>query len=442
MRLVVCALVGLISSYLLIDTPATASETRDLYQRAATAIANKDLSGATELLSALTEQHSTSPLAEVAAFHLAECHLLQSRPLQAVRVLHRWDEQIAQSPTAERLSPGIKLKMRQLVPRVLQSLKDDPATLEVLEQQLANAAGELTKLATQIDLAIALELVARYERAQDFRRARYWLRQVVEASEGAEKQLRANKLQFELPLVWAESAISRHEPKEAVEVLQAALAKVPTADQELPLRFLLAEAHFAAGDSLLATKQFDWLAQHAADQQSELQPVAPPWLAAVTLRRGELLIRCREIHTARELLIRAKREQADFAMAYEFDYLLARCAVARIEFDEATQLLHTVVAAAGETEAAARAGWLLGEVYFLQRQYQLAIAAYAPVSRLEQFPQWQARAWLQSAKCHELLGDTQAALADYKRATELNQRGEVTQEAAQRMAVIETANLR
>ena len=81
---------------------------------------------------------------------------------------------------------------------------------------------------------------------------------------------------------------------------------------------------------------------------------------------------------------------------------------------------------------------MLGEVYFLQRQYPQAQEAYAQVARMNAFPDWQARALLQSAKCHELLGRAPQALADYQRALQLSQQPDIQQQATERVGAIES----
>lgn len=429
------------SSQLLSEPVGVRADPRVLFQRSAEAIARNDLAAATPLLEELTRDHGDSPLAEVAAFHLAECYLLQSRNESALTLLKQWSEQIQCSATVEQIEPGIKSRTTGLLTRVLESLPNDPRTAERLEAMLAmsnRAASE--ELSDRWSTAVAQELSQRYERSQNFAAAEHWLRRVVDASTNEANASTTNnlehKLHCDLPLTWAEHALAQNQPTVAVEVLQSALAYGHTNDRELSLRFLLAEAYFAAGKPTKAREQFLWLTAHAAQAESP-----PPWLASVTLRRAELLVRARAMTEAVELLQQAKKEHAEFEFAYEFDYLLARCAVARIEFAEAIRLLQQVIdaPAAADKEAFARASWMLGEVHFLQRNYPQAVKAYAQVAQLDAFPQWQARALLQSAKCHELQGDGHAAIADYKRAAELSQQPEIAQTAAQRMAVIESA---
>ncbi len=438
---VVCALIVVLSGQVAFEPSVVPTEPRELYQLAAAAIASRDTATATRHLENLAFNHTNSPLAEVAVFHLAECYLLQSRSADALSVLHKFSERIEQSLSVEQKEPGIKSKTNELLTRVLQSFPEDPQSLQTLQRQItAHESIDSDQLSTPVDVAIAGELAQRYERSQDFASAEQWLQKLV-GTVGSDARQLEEKLRFELPLAKAEHALSVGEAGAAVEILQTALTAQHESDQELALRFLLAEALFATGKSTAAAEQFQWLSEQAATQIP-----SPAWLAAVTLRRAELLVRTRAFVEAQSLLLRAKTDLPDFELVHEFDYLLARCAVARIEFDKAIELLQRVIEAptAAGKEAIPRAAWMLGEVHFLQRQYRPALTAYAQATQLDAFPQWQARGLLQSAKCYELLGDTPAALGFYQRAKELSQRPDVIQEATERMAVIESAasNLR
>jgi TolA-binding protein len=91
--------------------------------------------------------------------------------------------------------------------------------------------------------------------------------------------------------------------------------------------------------------------------------------------------------------------------------------MAEIDFEAAHQYLVAVLASPQVTgsEAEARTAWMLGELYFLQRKYESAIAAYRRTVSLDQFPDWQSRALLQQAKCHELLGQSEPAIELYSK---------------------------
>ena len=87
----------------------------------------------------------------------------------------------------------------------------------------------------------------------------------------------------------------------------------------------------------------------------------------------------------------------------------------RAEFDDAREAYQSVVVSTtgAKTETAAMAQWMIGETYFMQREYNQAIKAYHRVEVLHSYPQWQAAALLQAGKCHEMLGQWDEATKLY-----------------------------
>lgn len=468
MSMFVCALSLAVALLLDPTTTTTAgppTSVRQLYQAAATAIEQRDLPRATVLLEQLLQEHEDSELSEVAAYHLAECLWLQQEPELALRVLADWSRRIEQRASADSARANLAVDTAGMLARIAQDLKDTEQSLALLADLLSHADAATSPMFT---FAITHELSRRYQLSGDYQKSLEYVQQALDAhqllsaqqvvphpttdsqnsnAEGTLAEASGDsppsselaetlktRLHFELPLGWAEQQLSQGRAAKAIEILKQIDDADLSAEQTVAVRFLLAEALFAAGRHTAASEQFEWLSEQAA----ELSP-KPTWLAAIALRRGELLVRARQIGAAQAWLLQAKREHADFARAYEFDYLLARCAVAQIEFDEAQNWLQNVIAApaAQATEAVPRAAWMLGEVYFLQRHFAQALDAYAIVANMNEFPEWQARALLQSAKCHELLGQSAQALADYQQALQLSQQPEVQQTATQRVTALQ-----
>ncbi len=433
MSIFVCAL-SLTFALLLAPASPAASE-RELYQGAARAVAERDLSRATELLELLVTNYADGDLAEVAAYHLAQCLLLDQHAQRALDVLLHWTPRIERRAAMDPTQVRLLNDAYALLTQVFANLDDTAVALPTLETALDSAD---LRSSPKLITAVASELSQRSQRDANYAKAQSYLRQAIDAIERTDDavsdELQA-KLDFELPLAWAEYELSSGRASVAVDVLNKVDTARLASEQTLAVRFLLAEALFAAGKHELAEEQFDWLAK-----QADAMSPQPTWIAAIALRRGELLVRIRDIPAARAWLLQAKHEHAEFTRAYEFDYLLARCAVAQIEFGEARNLLQQVMdaPAAQGTEAAPRAAWMLGEVYFLQRQYPQAMDAYAKVAHMNAFPDWQARALLQSAKCHELLGQSPQALADYQRALQLSQQPEIQKQATERVGAIES----
>lgn len=101
---------------------------------------------------------------------------------------------------------------------------------------------------------------------------------------------------------------------------------------------------------------------------------------------------------------------------------------ARISID---QLLRNPAA---ETEIKARAQWLLGETFFLQRQFASAVEAYRAVEAMNQEGPWAAAATLQAGRCFELLGRPREAAQCYTRLLTFDGSPQYAAEAQARLA--------
>jgi TolA-binding protein len=64
--------------------------------------------------------------------------------------------------------------------------------------------------------------------------------------------------------------------------------------------------------------------------------------------------------------------------------------------------------------------WLIGETYFLQKEYVAAVSAYSNVVQGFQDAKWKALAMLQAGKCYEIVGQTQDAIQLYEEALKLS----------------------
>ncbi len=438
----VCAFI-LLSASLPTETSAPAetgatpqAETRELYERAARAIAAGRTERAQELLEVLTNEHAASPLAEIAVVHLAECYLLQGHPDRTLQLLEDWKVRLTESKTAEVLSPGIVVRLQELTYRALSELPADHTTAcRQLEALYASIEEHREQAGARLACRVGLALARRHEDLQQFEEAAQWLERCQpDASADLAEAIRQD-LEYRLPLAWASHALARDRPSESAAVLAEVNLERLAEPQQVPIRFALAHALLRSGSAEAAREQWTWLADYA----STLNPV-PDWAASVALRQAEMLLADKKVREAKTLLQRTKSEHPKFPKSYELDYLLARCAIADVEFEEAQDYLSTVIrsAAVRGTESLARASWMRGEVYFLQRELDQAISAYQEVIDMPQFPQWQARALLQAAKCYELQAQPAEALKLYERILSDFATSDVQPQAAERIAAMET----
>lgn len=181
-----------------------------------------------------------------------------------------------------------------------------------------------------------------------------------------------------------------------------------------PLRwaaeFWVAEAMYHKKDYDAAGKQLDEVARQTQGQSE-------PWMAMIALRRAQVLAQQKKWDEALALASKIAGQFPQFEQLYEADFVIGRCLAMQAKFDEAREVYQRVTQSpqGTKTETAAMAQWYIGESYFHQKDYEAALAAYLRVEILYKFPEWQARALFEAAKCREMLGEWDAAVKLYER---------------------------
>ena len=117
-------------------------------------------------------------------------------------------------------------------------------------------------------------------------------------------------------------------------------------------------------------------------------------------------------------------------------YLAGRVAVSQGQFDTARDFLTSAIQAAtpNEQEIAARSQWLIGETYFLQRDYQTAIINYERVEQFDRNLQWCSIAKLQAGKCYEMINNPDQAIECFQALIDQSPKSIYVEQAQQRLA--------
>ncbi len=218
----------------------------------------------------------------------------------------------------------------------------------------------------------------------------------------------------------------------AAEATLAELVKqFPDGELTLSAGYWLAEAAYRQGHYEDAARQLsDLAAKSAANDQ--------PWSATAELRRAQALAQLKEWDQALDVARAIPSKWPQFVEQYEVDYLVGRALVAKAEFDPAREAYLKVIAsprgAASETAAMAR--FMIGESYFHQENYQAALAEYDRAQSDSKFPRWRSAALMQSGKCHEALGQWDAAVATYEKLASTDPDGPLTTDARRRAASV------
>ncbi|MBX3411906.1 MAG: tetratricopeptide repeat protein [Pirellulales bacterium] len=233
-------------------------------------------------------------------------------------------------------------------------------------------------------------------------------------------------------------AAAREQWTDVEAPLAALLEKHPESSLRLLAEYWCAEASYRLGQTDVALERFEVLLTKTLDSKES-------WAPMVALRRAQIFAGRREWDEAYEMASQIAGQHPGFAQQYEVDYLIGRCHASQARFEDARGAYALAVSSAtgGKTETAAMAQWMIGETHFHQRNYRAAIREYLRVEILYAYPEWQAAALLQAAKCHEQLHEPQQAAQLYTRLVEQFGQTSYAEEATARAKVLEqkTASL-
>lgn len=279
----------------------------------------------------------------------------------------------------------------------------------------------------------AYRLAEQALRARDASAARSWLAQLrlsQNNSPNASSELNERIDLLEIQLLAAEtqwSTLEEHSQRFARERSGSPWASLA--------RFWAAEAAYRRDERAASTERFSELWKTEQDQQAS-------WLPMVPLRLGQLAAAQSNWDEAMAWGELVRERFPEFRQQYEVDYLLGRCWGARGEFSAARQEYEKVIRSlhAGQSETAAMAQWMIGETYFHQQNYGEAITAYQRVKTLYPFPQWQAAALLQAAKCYELKNEPRQAITLYAQLLREHASSPYSQEASARLQKLDPSS--
>ncbi len=179
-------------------------------------------------------------------------------------------------------------------------------------------------------------------------------------------------------------------------------------------------AEFWQVEVAMRQKDFDAGAKLLEAFVQKHSPVPAGLAPLMALRQAQLLAhqgRWDEVLQAAQQLA---QQDPDFDQLYEADYLIGRALAMKARFDEAREAFQRVIRSpqGAKTETAAMAQWYIGETYFHQHDYESALRAYLQVEILYAYPEWQALALLEAARCREMLNEHPEAQQLYRRLME------------------------
>jgi len=264
----------------------------------------------------------------------------------------------------------------------------------------------------------AFRLAQRSFKAGDCARARQLIEQAPDGK--CDAALRENLL-YLLGQVFA----AEEKWEDAYGTFDTLVADYPQGTLRLMAEYGGAEALFRQGDYAAAGGILEELWRKTLSRDE-------PWLAVVHLRLAQSLAYQRRWTEAYALASKIEARFPEFSKQYEVDYVIGRCLASQADFDEAREAYGRVIRSPGgeKTETAAKSQLMIAESYFHQKSYDAALREYLRLEILYDYPELQAAAVLQAAKCHERLGQPQQAAGMIRRLRELYPRTAAAAQAA------------
>lgn len=208
-------------------------------------------------------------------------------------------------------------------------------------------------------------------------------------------------------------------------------------------------AQYRLGEALLRSQQFDEAAETLARLEASPDPLVrqAEWMAGLRLLTAEAHLQAKQYAEVEEVVARFRAEDPDSPLLYQADEILGRRFKNEARWEEARQAFARVVdsKAGFRTETAAKAQLLIAETYLLEEKFAEAVTEYYKVFLNYKFPDYQAPALYQAAKCDEQLGRWEGAVKSYETLLEQFPEHEFARKAApaleQARQKLETSNL-
>ncbi len=285
------------------------------------------------------------------------------------------------------------------------------------EQQAAEAFGKLVEQSPQSPLAAE----AHYHVAdwayqnKDYKQAAEGYRHSMERAGNTELgEKAAHKLGW--ALFWLQQFDEAHKTFAAQ---RATWPHGPLAD----------DAAFMEGECLFKLKKFK---EALAAYNLAKNPTGKDFAVLKLLRAGQAAAQLGQWKASADILARAAKEFPQSSHLPEILYEQGWANQKLGKLEDARQLYQQVIAA-GSSELAARAQYMIGAIEFEQQRHEDAIKSYFKVIYGYSFPIWQAEAMYEAARCFEILGKHSQAIKQYEELIEKYPDSDKTPLAKQRL---------
>ena len=382
----------------------------------ATAVRNENSADAVRKLANFVDQYPEHPDAPNAARGCAQCLQTMGRDADSTAMLsdllNRWPDSTAAVAVVRThcgLSPALvpnAVKFWLISKAKVNDLKSFNASTTMLGLIVASDSSELVAWANLSDHLAITDTTG--QTTSDTLKQLETLERASDAEQLAVKFITPNATRPVTPA--AREAACRWAGRTSRWSMLAIATETEDLDTGDPTRTLSVERLFA----------------EALTQTGQIKQAYVWWVHLADVRCTDdfrILIRCAETETAfgndadkaEQRISAARKAAGDNAASITLIRMLeSELAIRRSNFDEARRILEQVVRST-KTAAAlrSRAQWLIGETWYMQRQYKTAIEAYRKVEAMDSNGNWAAASYLQAGKSFEQLGRKKEATLCY-----------------------------
>jgi outer membrane protein assembly factor BamD (BamD/ComL family) len=138
------------------------------------------------------------------------------------------------------------------------------------------------------------------------------------------------------------------------------------------------------------------------------QSPPPDWIERFLLRQAEVAMVLAKWKDAESTVWKIRTHFPECKVSAQVDYVLARCWIHEAKFEQARQLLASILESHRDAtvDLQAKTWWTLAESYLMQRNYHEAHACYEQVLKVAVDSKWAELAQRQMAMCREASGSS------------------------------------
>lgn len=177
---------------------------------------------------------------------------------------------------------------------------------------------------------------------------------------------------------------------------------------------LAQDAAFMAGEAAFKQQKYkEALAEYAQVEK----PQGADFALLALLHGGQAAAQLQDWKQARTLLESAVAQYPQTPYLPEINYELA-WTLQNLDDEAAALKLYEAVTTQTDREIAARARFMIGEIYFNQKNHAEAVRHFFKAAYGYGYPEWQARAHFEAGRCFEVLGKLTQAKQSYQEVAE------------------------